>query len=158
MLAMTPRQRFLASLSHQPVDRAPIDLGGSIVSGINAQAYQRLKTLLRLDLGQTQIFDRMNQLAVIDPEVSDLLGIDTLGILPGEPENSPTIEDPENEAYTDEWGLYKFKPLDRVVMSSARPIIFNQMCRPKLSSPCLKSAWVVRYSNREIERLLQSAI
>lgn len=112
MLAMTPRQRFLAALSHQPVDRAPIDLGGSIVSGINAQAYQRLKTLLGLDLGQTQIFDRMNQLAVIDPEVSDLLGIDTLGILPGAPENNPTIEDPENEAYTDEWGLYKIKPAD----------------------------------------------
>jgi uroporphyrinogen decarboxylase len=109
---MTHRQRFLAALSHQPVDRAPIDLGGSIVSGINALAYQRLKALLGLELGPTQIFDRMNQLAVVDPEVQDLLGIDTFGVLPGESENSPMIEDPNAEAYTDEWGLYKIKPPD----------------------------------------------
>jgi uroporphyrinogen decarboxylase len=112
MPVMSHRQRFLAALSHQPVDRAPIDLGGSIVSGINAQAYERLKFRLGLDLGPTQIFDRMNQLAVIDPEVRDLLGIDTIGVLPGTPENSLIVEDPNNEAYTDEWGLYKIKPAD----------------------------------------------
>ena len=86
---MTRRGRVLAAFSHQQPDRVPIDLGGSVVSGIGAKAYTRLKQLLNLELGETQIFDRMNQLAVVDMPVLDLLGVDTRPLKGGLPDSFP---------------------------------------------------------------------
>ena len=43
MKQMIARERVLKALVHEKPDRFPIDLGGSIVTGINAMAYQKLK-------------------------------------------------------------------------------------------------------------------
>lgn len=112
MEPMTHRERVLAALSHQQPDRVPIDLGGSIVSSITAKAYDRVKALLQLDLGPTRIFDRMNQLAVVDDAVLDLLGIDTRGVTAGLSEDrTKRVASDEEDEYTDEWGLvYRIKP------------------------------------------------
>jgi uroporphyrinogen decarboxylase len=45
---MTPRERVAAAVACRPVDRLPVDLGGSIVTGINALAYARLRAHLGL--------------------------------------------------------------------------------------------------------------
>ncbi len=102
---MTCRERVLAAFSHQPPDRVPIDLGGSVVSGIGAKAYTRLKRLLNLELGETQIFDRMNQLAVVDTRVLDLLGVDTRPLKGGLPDSFPASD--RADEYTDEWGVIR---------------------------------------------------
>lgn len=112
MNPMTHRERVLAALAHLQPDRVPVDLGGSIVSSITARAYDSLKARLKLDLGETQIFDRMNQLAVIDQAVLDLLEIDTRGVAISLTQDSQKrAAGNETDEYTDDWGLiYRLKP------------------------------------------------
>ena len=109
---MTSRERVIAALSHQSPDRVPIDLGGSIVSSIHVQAYERLKRCLKLDLGETQVFARTSQLALIDPPILDLFGVDTHGVKPGTPENHPHRELPDEYGFIDEWGILRKMPPD----------------------------------------------
>ncbi len=109
---MTSRERVLAALSHQQPDRVPMDLGASIVSSIHVQAYDNLKKYLGLDLGATKIFARTSQLAVVDPVILDLFGVDTLGVKPGSPENHPHREVPDEYGFIDEWGILRKMPPD----------------------------------------------
>jgi len=112
MAAMTHRERVLAALSHRQPDRVPLDLGGSLVSSITAKAYDNLKARLGLDIGPTRIFDRMNQLAVVDDAVLELLEIDTRGVAIGLSDDSrKRVAAGEEDEYTDAWGLvYRIKP------------------------------------------------
>jgi uroporphyrinogen decarboxylase len=112
MTAMTSCERVVASLAHQQPDRAPADLGTTVVTGIALKAYDRLKTQLGLDLGPTQLYDRRNQLAVVDDAVLDRLRIDTRGLTPGAPENRPLLELAGEDGFTDEWGSINIKPPD----------------------------------------------
>lgn len=105
MPTMTHRERVLAALSHRQPDRVPIDLGSTPVTGISAKTYDAVKHSLGLDLGETRIYKRQSQLAVVDPQVLELFGVDARGIQPGAPDNRPDVESKEEDAYTDEWGL-----------------------------------------------------
>ncbi|MBI4789715.1 MAG: hypothetical protein HY782_22010 [Chloroflexi bacterium] len=108
----TSRTRVLTALSHQPPDRVPMDLGGSMVSSIHVDAYTRLKDFLKLDLGETQSFARVSQLAAVDRVVLDRLGVDTCGVKPGTPENHPHRELPDEYGFVDEWGILRKMPPD----------------------------------------------
>jgi uroporphyrinogen decarboxylase len=78
---MNSRERIRASLSHQPVDRVPIDLGGTRQSGIAALAYARVRRALGLeDSRPFQIFDLYQQLAEIEQDVLDRFQSDCLPI------------------------------------------------------------------------------
>ncbi|MEX0776855.1 MAG: uroporphyrinogen decarboxylase family protein [Phycisphaeraceae bacterium] len=74
---MTGRQRILAALRHEPVDRVPIDLGGTRQSGISVFAYQSLLDALRIDR-VPRVFDLYQLLATIDAEVADRFASDTV--------------------------------------------------------------------------------
>lgn len=39
---MTSRERLQAALRHEPVDRVPLDIGGSFATGINILAYKKV--------------------------------------------------------------------------------------------------------------------
>lgn len=87
---MTSRERILAAVSHQPVDRVPIDLGGTRQSGISVFAYAKLIPQLqeeqkrRADSCHTgtptahspRVFDLFQMLAEIEPKVADRFGSD----------------------------------------------------------------------------------
>lgn len=75
---MTPRQRVLAALNHEEPDRVPIDLGGHRSSGIAAIAYARLRDHLGLPKRPVRVYDPIQQLAVIDPDVLDRFHVDTV--------------------------------------------------------------------------------
>lgn len=75
---MTSRERVLAALNHKEPDRIPVDLGGHRSSGIAAIAYHRLRKHLGLPEKPLRIYDMVQQLAVIDEDVLDLFGVDTL--------------------------------------------------------------------------------
>ena len=78
---MTSRERILATLDHQPVDRVPIDIGGTRQSGISVFAYPPLKELLGLAQDRpTRVFDLFQMLAEVDPEVLERLGSDCVGL------------------------------------------------------------------------------
>lgn len=87
---MTSRERILAAVHHQPVDRVPIDLGGTRQSGISVFAYAPLRAhLARTDSPiahatrtrpRLRIFDVYQMLAEIDPEVAARFGSDCVGL------------------------------------------------------------------------------
>jgi uroporphyrinogen decarboxylase len=74
---MNSRERIQAAMAHQPVDRVPVDLGGTRQSGIAALAYARLRTELGLDTSvPCKVFDLYQQLADIEHEVLERFGAD----------------------------------------------------------------------------------
>ena len=76
---MTSRERILAALNHEPVDRVPVDLAGTRQSGIAALAYARLREQLGLDTTTPfKVFDLFQQLADIETEALDRFGSDTV--------------------------------------------------------------------------------
>lgn len=78
MPTMTPRQRVLAAIDGQPVDRVPIDCSGHRSSGIAAIAYGKLREHLGLPTNRVRVYDPIQQLAILDDDVLDRFGIDTI--------------------------------------------------------------------------------
>ena len=66
---MTSRERVLAALNHQEVDRVPIDVGGTEVTGFHGIAYNRLKAHLGLEDGRTRLFHLYMQLACVEDPI-----------------------------------------------------------------------------------------
>jgi uroporphyrinogen decarboxylase len=78
---MNSRERILKAINHLPVDRTPIDLGGTRQSGISIWAYLRLRERLGLGADRpARIFDTYQMLAEIDREVADRFGSDCLSL------------------------------------------------------------------------------
>jgi len=78
---MNSRERILAALNHRPVDRVPIDLGGTRQSGIAALAYAGLRRELGIDTTTPfRIFDLFQQLAEIEQEVLDRFDSDCIAL------------------------------------------------------------------------------
>jgi uroporphyrinogen decarboxylase len=75
---MTSRERVLASLNHREPDRIPIDLSGHRSSGIAAIAYARLRQHLGLPPRPIRVYDPVQQLAIVDDDVLQLFGVDTI--------------------------------------------------------------------------------
>lgn len=75
---LTSRERVMMALDHQEPDRIPVDLSGHRASGMAAIAYHNLKKHLGINSGDIYIYDMVQQLAIIEPEVMDLLGVDTI--------------------------------------------------------------------------------
>jgi len=75
---MNSRERVLLSLDHKQTDRPPIDLSGHRSSGIAAIAYAKLRKFLCLPEKPIRVYDMVQQLAVVDEDVLDLFGVDTI--------------------------------------------------------------------------------
>ena len=75
---MIPRERVRLALNHREPDRPPIDFGGHRSSGIAAIAYARLKEALGITTGDVYVYDMVQQLAIVEPEVLDAVGADVI--------------------------------------------------------------------------------
>ncbi len=75
---MTSRERVLAALNHHETDKVPIDFSGHRSSGISAIAYPKLREYLELEPRQVRVYDPVQQLAVVDDDVLDRFGVDTI--------------------------------------------------------------------------------
>ena len=75
---MTSRERVLEALDHRQPDRVPIDFSGHRSSGIAAIAYPRLREYLGLPPRPVRVYDMVQQLAIVDADVLDIFGIDTI--------------------------------------------------------------------------------
>ena len=75
---MNSRERVLAALNHTEPDRIPVDLGGHRSSGISAIAYHHLRKYLGLAEKPVRVYDMVQQLAIIDEDVLDMFGVDTV--------------------------------------------------------------------------------
>jgi uroporphyrinogen decarboxylase len=77
-MAMTSRERVLAALEHRETDKVPVDLSGHRSSGIAAVAYPKLRKFLGLPDRPIRVYDVVQQLAVVDDDVLDRFGVDTI--------------------------------------------------------------------------------
>ena len=66
------------ALSHKPTPWVPLDFGGHRSSGISAVAYAKLKHYLHIKTGHIYVYDLVQQLAIVDPEILDLFKVDTI--------------------------------------------------------------------------------
>jgi uroporphyrinogen decarboxylase len=75
---VTSRERVVASLQHQSPDRVPVDFSGHRSSGISAIAYHRLRKHLGLPERTIRVYDPIQQLAIVDEDVLERFGVDTI--------------------------------------------------------------------------------
>jgi len=79
---MNSRERVESALNHQETDRIPLDLGSTLVTGIQVSTYAKLKQTLGLKSEPVRIVDPFQMLGEVDMEVIGKLGIDTIGLWP----------------------------------------------------------------------------
>jgi len=77
---MTSRERVRRAINHQEADRVPLDLGSTLVTGIAASVYAKLKKALGIAGGNVKVYDPYQFLAEVEEEVKKKLGVDTYGI------------------------------------------------------------------------------
>jgi uroporphyrinogen decarboxylase len=75
---MTSRQRILQAFEFKPSDRIPIDFSGHRSSGLSASIYADLRKALDLEPRPVRIYDPIQQLAVLDGDILDFFGVDTI--------------------------------------------------------------------------------
>ncbi|NQU29416.1 MAG: hypothetical protein HQ525_01980 [Anaerolineae bacterium] len=79
---MNSRERILTALNHNEPDRVPFDMGGTVVTGIQATSYRKLRDYLGLPKKEIKIIDILQQLAQVDDDVMDYLGVDVRNVSP----------------------------------------------------------------------------
>lgn len=77
-MEMTPRERILAALEHRETDRIPVDFSGHRSSGIAAVLYPELRKHLGLPPKPVRVYDMIQQLAIVDEDILDRFGVDTI--------------------------------------------------------------------------------
>jgi uroporphyrinogen decarboxylase len=104
---MNSRERVLTTFDHREPDRIPFDMGSVQVTGIQISAYQNLRQALGLPEVPVELCDTIQQLATIDDDLAEKLGIDFRGLYPLNSHNwgIEVVDAGENWAYTDEWGI-----------------------------------------------------
>lgn len=96
------RERLRAAVEHQEPDRIPLDIGGTYATGINTQAYQKLKAYLGLH-SPSRVASQRSDIAWVEDRVRARLGIDTYPLLPGVPDGA--VVQLSSDSYRDEWGV-----------------------------------------------------
>jgi uroporphyrinogen decarboxylase len=75
---MSSRDRVLAAFEHRAPDLVPLDFSGHRSSGIAAITYVRLRAHLGLPARPVRVYDPIQQLAVVDDDVLERFGVDTV--------------------------------------------------------------------------------
>jgi len=128
---MTSRERILAAINHRPVDRVPIDFGGTRQSGISVWAYERLRERLGMHHPiPARVFDTFQMLAEIEQTVADRFRADCVAL------NRPAVAFgiPNRD-----WKLFQFSESLRVEV----PGEFSP-------EPDGASGWVLKRGDQEI--------
>ena len=81
---MNSRERIKKSISHQKVDKLPIDFGSTPVSGIMATVVYKLRQYFKLDNPGTpvKIVEPYQMLGEIKDDLKEILGLDCAGVWP----------------------------------------------------------------------------
>lgn len=100
---MKPRERVVKAINLKEPDRIPLDFGGTTVSSINLEAYEKMKKLEGFE-NQTTVFSFRSKLAFIEEEILRKYGVDTRNASKGDI-SKPQMIDQNQRSYTDEWGV-----------------------------------------------------
>ena len=80
----TSYERVMTTLEHREPDRIPLDVGGTMVTGINVNAMQRLRMYLGL-IGDAVVLDQVTQMARTDDDLIERLKVDVKNVAPKPP-------------------------------------------------------------------------
>jgi uroporphyrinogen-III decarboxylase len=80
---MTSRQRVLTALEHREPDRIPVDLGGTIMTGIAVRALIDLRKHLHLETRAVKAYEVFQMLGEVEADMVEAFELD---VLPVEPE------------------------------------------------------------------------
>jgi len=110
---MNSRERVLTTLAHGQPDRIPLDLGSTLVTGIMRNSYLRLAEHLGQKVTSLELYDSIQQLAVMEESILETLQVDTRGLIPNFGRKNPVLQE-QNGVYhfTDEWSMVWEKPRD----------------------------------------------
>jgi hypothetical protein len=79
---MNSRERVLAAIEHRPVDRVPVDLGGSIMSGIMALTMDRVRRYLGITERPVKVYELYQMLGEVEDDLIERFGVDVLPVEP----------------------------------------------------------------------------
>ncbi len=106
---MNSRQRAKMALDHQEPDRIPFDLGGTVLTSISVHAYRQLRKYLGLPEKEIDVMDVFQQIAVVDEDVRQKLGVDVRNVAPrSSATHKIVVNETDMPGYTffrDEWGI-----------------------------------------------------
>jgi uroporphyrinogen decarboxylase len=105
---MTPRERVLAALNHQEVDRIPIDLGGTQNSTMCTLAYRALAAFLGVD-AQAEEISKAFEIVKMEEAILSRLPVDTRPVFAKPPARSRTRW-LDARTYVDDWGITYHQP------------------------------------------------
>ncbi len=77
---MNSRERIQTAFAHHEPDIVPIDFNGHRSSGIMAQAYAKLREKLGLSPSKLYVYDFIQQLAIVEDDVLDIVGADVVEV------------------------------------------------------------------------------
>jgi uroporphyrinogen-III decarboxylase len=77
---MTSKELVLAALNHQQTDRVPIDFGSTAVTGIHVYAVAALRDYYGLDKRPVKVHEPYQMLGLIEEDLMQAMGLDTVGI------------------------------------------------------------------------------
>ncbi len=79
---MNSRERILAAIAHRQPDRVPVDMGGTIMSGVMALALHPLRKALGLPDRPVKVYEPYQMLGEVELDLVEALGIDVLPVEP----------------------------------------------------------------------------
>lgn len=79
---LTSRERVERALNHTEADEVPLDLGGSLVTGMHVSSVYKLRQALGLDPPGTpvKVIEVYQMLGEIKPDLADALGVDVASV------------------------------------------------------------------------------
>jgi uroporphyrinogen-III decarboxylase len=80
---MNSKERVLTTLNHQQPDRIAVDFGGTPVTGIHVLAIENIRKHFGLDQKPIRVIEPYQMLGEIDDELMEILGVDVIGLSPG---------------------------------------------------------------------------
>ena len=110
---MTSRERVQTALAHQEPDRVPIDLGATAVSSIAIPTYAALRDHLGLPRREVRTLETVQQIAWVDDDALDRLGVDVIPVCANPPDGPDTVftTDPAGtEWFRDDFGAKLVRP------------------------------------------------
>ena len=81
---MISKERVLATLNHQQPDKIATDFGGTPVTGIHVQAIEGLRKHFGLEDRPVVVKEPYQMLGEIDDDLVEVLGVDVIGLSPGD--------------------------------------------------------------------------
>lgn len=77
---MNGKQRIQTVLNHQSADKIAFDFGATTVTGIHCKVIEELREYYGLDNHPVYIFEPYQMLGIIEDDLAQVLGIDTVGV------------------------------------------------------------------------------